>query len=167
MKNMPPLPEEATVGARALRMARDGQSRVDLIDHVFHFGTNTDRPVAGDWNGDGVVTIGVYSGGSWTLDVDGDGVFTGADVTVTFGNGLPVVGDWNGDGIDDLGTYAAGRWSLDSNGDRMLDARDQVFELGSSSDQPIAGDWDGDGRDEPAIYQSSQGGEIRVSRRAG
>jgi hypothetical protein len=164
MKNMPPVPDEATLGNRTLRLTKSGEPRADLIDHVFHYGAQNDVPVTGDWNGDGVATIGVYRNGTWWLDVDGDGQFTGRDASFEFGHGLPIVGDWNGDGIDEVGTFAAGQWTLDSNGDRTFDARDRVFELGTADDQPVAGDWNGDGRDQPAVYHPTHGSEIRMSR---
>ncbi len=167
MKNMPPVVDEATLGNRALRLTENGEPRADLIDHVFDYGVPDDFPITGDWNGDGIATIGVFRGGTFWLDINGDGRFDERDASFAFGEGVPVVGDWNGDGIDDIGTYAAGRWTLDSNGDRALDARDRVFEMGTANDQPIAGDWDGDGYDEPAVYHPTQGREIRVSRAAG
>ncbi|WP_425400228.1 SdrD B-like domain-containing protein [Aeoliella sp.] len=156
-KNVPPETAEATNGHRTLQRTRQGDPRQDLIDHVFGYGTVDDQPVTGDWNGDGIATIGVFRGGVWQLDVDGDGRFTDADHTVAFGgNGTPVVGDWNGDGIDDLAVYAGGQWTLDSNGNLEHDAVDRVFDMGTIDDKPIAGDWNGDGIDEPAIYTPTE-----------
>ncbi len=167
-KNVPPRADEATHGVRDLKLASDRQVRRDLIDHVFLYGVAGDKPIVGDWNGDGIATVGVYRGGVFYLDVDGDGRFTEADIMAEFGEGEPVVGDWNGDGIDDIGVFAAGVWTIDSNGNRQLDARDRVFELGEAGDIPIAGDWDGDGRDEPGIYRPvAAEPEIQLSRRAG
>ncbi len=152
-KNLPPKVTEATLGNRTLQRTNYGRPRADLIDHVFHYGVAGDRAVTGDWNGDGIATIGVFRGGTWYLDLDGDGWLSDRDAVVSFGSGgLPVVGDWNGDGIDDLGVFADGVWTIDSNGNRELDAVDRVFEMGSAGDQPIAGDWNGDGTDEPGVY---------------
>ncbi|MEM1305607.1 MAG: fibrinogen-binding protein, partial [Planctomycetota bacterium] len=78
-KNVPPTEEDATSGARILRRTIRGDGRADRIDHVFHYGTPGDAPIAGDWNGDGVRTIGVYRDGVWTLDTDGDGRLTERD----------------------------------------------------------------------------------------
>ncbi|MCO6044248.1 SpaA isopeptide-forming pilin-related protein [Aeoliella sp. ICT_H6.2] len=155
-KNVPPEVDEATTGSRTLQRTRQGKPRRDLIDHVFHYGTSEDKPVTGDWNGDGIATIGVFRGGVWTLDVDGDGHLTDSDLTVEFGGpGIPVVGDWDGDGIDDLAVFADGQWTIDSDGNRELDAVDRVFEMGTAGDRPVAGDWNGDGVDEPAVYTPS------------
>ncbi|MFV2070575.1 MAG: fibrinogen-binding protein, partial [Pirellulales bacterium] len=153
-KNIPPLPSHAAVGSRTLKLTSLGKPRADLIDHVFHYGTAGDLPITGDWNGDGIDTIGVFRGGHWHLDVDGDGRWTEADGVIELGQAgdLPVVGDWDGDGIDELGIYRNGTWMIDTNGDHQFDARDKVFEMGASGDTPVVGDWNGDGIDQPGIY---------------
>jgi hypothetical protein len=178
-KNVPPTDEDATSGARLLAKLRDKirGRRADVIDHVFHYGAPGDVPVTGDWNGDGIRTIGVFRDGQWTLDANGDGRFDDADRNVLLGQAgdLPLVGDFNGDGVDDLGVYRGGRWLIDANGDGELEeldlsATDQALavEVGG---KPIVGDWDGDGIDEPALVNpvaDGEAGEVRVSlRKAG
>jgi len=163
-KNIPPLPSHAAVGSRTLKLTSHGKPRADLIDHVFHYGTAGDRPVTGDWNGDGIDTIGVFRSGHWNLDMDGDGRWTDADGVIELGQAgdVPVVGDWDGDGIDELGVYRDGTWMIDTNGDHQFDARDKVFEMGTAGDTPVVGDWNGDGIDEPGIYH----GDVPVTRPA-
>jgi serine-aspartate repeat-containing protein C/D/E len=153
-KNVPPLPQDAAIGARSMKLTSDGKLRADLIDHVFHYGVATDTPIVGDWNGDGVTSIGIFRDGSWRLDIDGDGKWTDADVAVRFGEkgDKPVIGDWDGDGVDDLAVYRGGMWIFDTNGDRMVDDGDRRISLGGANDQPISGDFNGDGIDEPALY---------------
>ncbi len=154
-KNLPPDPDEAALRPRTMKPGSDNRMRSDLIDHVFRYGQKTDRPISGDFNGDGIATIGVFRDGTWLLDMDGNGRWSKGDVAAEFGQegDIPVVGDFNGDGIDDLGVYRAGTWYLDTNGDRALDARDKVLELGGPDDQPVVGDFNGDGIDEIAVYQ--------------
>ncbi|NLX56443.1 MAG: hypothetical protein GXY58_15155 [Planctomycetaceae bacterium] len=156
-KNLPPEPAEATSGRRVLKRTAAGAPREDVIDHVFRFGIGADLPVAGDWNGDGIRSIGVFRAGTWMLDLDGDGRHTHRDAVFQFGaaGDLPVVGDFNGDGIDEIGVYRRGTWYIDSNGNRELDAHDQVFQLGDAHDLPVVGDWDGDGRDDPGVYRDA------------
>ena len=165
-KNIPPEPEDATLGSRVMKLTSLGHLRADLIDHVFHFGVAGDMPVTGDWNGDGINAIGIFRNGRWNLDADGDGRWTEADAYVVFGRSgdLPVVGDFNGDGVDDLGVYRAGKWYLDTNGNREIDAHDKVFELGGANDQPVVGDWNGDGTDEVGVYNDAAS---RVATRPG
>jgi protocatechuate 3,4-dioxygenase beta subunit len=154
-KNIPPDPDQATVGWRTLKRTSLGKFRKDLIDHVFQYGSRDDVPVAGDWNGDGVTNIGVFRNGLWLLDADGDGRWSEGDRQVKLGSpgDVPVVGDWNGDGRTKLGVYRKGTWYLDTNGDGVLDARDKVFQLGSPGDIPVVGDWNGDGIDEVGVVR--------------
>jgi hypothetical protein len=157
-KNIPPDSAEATDRPRLLQRSIAGPRRSDVVDHVFRFGVHGDIPVTGDWNGDGIRSIGVFHDGRWRLDLDGDGRWTSADGIITFGTAgdLPVVGDFNGDGIDDLAVYRRGTWYIDSNGDRQLDASDRGFTMGGATDIPVAGDWNGDGSDEPGLYRHVQ-----------
>ncbi len=168
-KNVPPIPEEATYGHRLLKHSKTGQARADLIDHVFRYGGGTDKPVAGDWNGDGIDNIGMFRDGVWYLDTNGDGRWASGDNKFTFGQkgDLPVVGDWDGDGIDDLGVYRGGTWILDMNHDRTIDAADKVFEMGGQGDLPVVGDVDGDGIDDPGLYRDVDTPITREARKAG
>src|SRR4029079_1686448 len=94
-KNVPPTPEQATDGERLLRLTAQGKERADLIDHVFEFGHSNDIPISGDWNGDGIRSIGIFREGKWHFDTDGDGRWSSGDQTAEFGQkgDLPVVGD--------------------------------------------------------------------------
>jgi hypothetical protein len=156
-KNLPPNPDEATSGQRLLRRAETGTLRAHLIDHVFRYGGPGDRPLAGDWNGDGVNTIGVFRDGLWRLDVNGDGQWSDGDLAAAFGaaGDVPVAGDFDGDGKDEIGVFRHGLWLLDSNGNYELDAHDAVFQMGDAEDSPVVGDWDGDGVDEPGLYRDN------------
>ena len=152
-KNLPPDYQHVDVEVRTLRQSAAGDTRVDLIDHVFEYGHEGDRGVTGDWNGDGVSKIGVYNNGTWRLDVNGNGRWDEGDVEIRgFGGkeSVPVVGDFNGDGIDEVGLFESGRWNLDTNGDHKPD---KAFEFGQAGDQPVVGDFDGDGTDEFSVYR--------------
>ncbi|MEO1495700.1 MAG: SdrD B-like domain-containing protein [Planctomycetota bacterium] len=175
-KNVPPTTDDATSGARLLQRPTGDGRRADLIDHVFHYGTAGDVAIAGDWNGDGLRTIGLFRDGQWTLDTNGDGRIDDGDRRVAYGRAgdRPVVGDWNGDGIDEIGVYRGGQWLVDSNADLTLDDRDEAFgdAFGDAlpeqavGSMPIAGDWDGDGADEPGVYTpagADAAPEVRVT----
>ncbi|MEN6452324.1 MAG: SdrD B-like domain-containing protein [Thermoguttaceae bacterium] len=156
-KNVPPDPTDAAIGWRTMKKGTAGRMRSDLIDHVFEYGRKGDIAVAGDWNGDGIYSIGVFRGGTWYLDMDGDGRFTDRDTVVEYGQpgDLPVVGDWTGDGISKVGVYRHGTFYLDTNNNHRVDAADKVFELGGPNDKPVAGDWTGDGVDKVGVYQDN------------
>ncbi|MDA7980313.1 MAG: LEPR-XLL domain-containing protein [Pirellulales bacterium] len=156
-KNIPPEAHEAPVGYRLMKRTAQGPTRADVIDHVFQMGNDRDYPVTGDWNGDGIETIGVFTGGLWTLDDNGDGTWMPGETMVEFGQpgDRPVVGDWDGDGVDDLGIFRGGQFILDSDANHVIDATDRVFAMGGPDDLPVSGDWDGDGLEEPGVYQSA------------
>jgi hypothetical protein len=157
-KNVPPVPDEAPDEPRWLQHSNAGPARADLIDHVFRFGSEKDVAISGDFNGDGISSIGVFRDGKWTLDVDGDGLMSPEhDREVEFGDvgDIPLVGDFDGDGIDDMAIVRGNQVIVDTNANGRIDATDQVFLLQDDVGTVIAGDFDGDGKDEAAIYQSA------------
>jgi hypothetical protein len=153
-KNVPPEGDDATNGSRVMKLTSFGREQADVVDHVFGLDDEDKIPVTGDWNGNGVRSIGTFRAGVWELDINGDGKFDYLDESVRFGQAgdIPIVGDFNGDGIEEIAIYRNGKWIIDSNGNRQLEITDRTFELGGAGDKPVAGDWDGDGTDEPAIF---------------
>ena len=179
-KNIPPGDKDADGERIALkrkrlmqkRMAsRAGRVRADVVDHVFRFGHKDDIPVTGDWNGDGITTIGVFRKGAWHLDVDGNGRHSEMDRQVEFGRpgDTPLVGDFDGDGQVDLAVFRAGELIIDSNGNGKIDSSDERKELGAAGDVPVVGDFDGDGVDEVALYRAGSGDRqvVYQAKRAG
>ena len=69
------------------------------IDRLFAFGSSTDQPVVGDWNGDGKDDLGNYKGnGIWAVDYNGNGKWDGTSIDrlYAFGSSTdrPAVGRW-------------------------------------------------------------------------
>ena len=113
-------------------------------------------PVAGAWTGGVFDSIGVFEGGIWQLDLDGDG-FVGDD-SPAFAFGLagdkPIAGDWDGDGVHSVGVFRNGKFFLDVDDNRQFDADvDAIFRFGRGSDIPVAGNWDGTGGDEIGVFR--------------
>lgn len=98
---------------KAKWIIRDASGRVSVR---FYFGTETSRPVVGDFNGDGTDEIAVYENGHWYIDLNGNGVWEREDLWAYLGTGAdqPIVGDWDGDGKADIGIFGP-RWNGDSN----------------------------------------------------
>ncbi len=121
----------------------------------FLYGATGDVPVAGDWNGDGVDTPGVFrpSTGEWLLS---DTLSGPATITFSYGRAgdIPVVGDWNGDGKDTQGIVRQGngRWILSN---ALGTAGTIYITYGVGSDIPVAGDWNGDGKDTQGVFRPS------------
>ncbi len=144
----------AIAGYLYKKMYRTGQIQRDVIDHVFEFGREGDIAVTGDWNGDGVYSVGVYNNGKWTLDYDGDGRFTSADKQFVFGEkgDIPVVGKWDRSAVSKIGVYRNGDWYLDQEGKGVMDETVLHVRKGVSNDTPIVGDFDGSGISDIATY---------------
>ena len=117
-----------------------------VADYDYYFGESGDKPFAGDFDGDGVDTVGLHresSGYVYFLNRHQTAV---ADVEFFYG--LPgdrlVAGDWTGDGIDTVAIY------------RPVDARfyfrytntqgvaDATLFFGSQAWLPVAGTFAGD-----------------------
>jgi serine-aspartate repeat-containing protein C/D/E len=122
-------------------------------DTYGQFGTGLPNPVpvTGDWNGDGVTEIGIYSDGHWYLDKNSTWAWEGepADTFGQFGMGLPnpvpVTGDWNGDGITEIGIYSNSNWYLDTNASWQWDGVPTdtygFFGAGLANPVPVIGNW--------------------------
>lgn len=157
-KNIPPTPNDATNGARVMKLTSYGTQRSDVVDHVFGIEDGEKVAVTGDWNGNGIRSIGTFEDGKWRLDVNGDGEFDHRDATARFGRAgdIPLVGDFDGDGVEQIAVYRSGTWIIDSNNNRELDATDKTFQMGGAADKPVVGDWNGDGLDETGLYSEMQ-----------
>jgi len=138
-----------------------------LIDSAdASFGTATDIPVAGDWNGDGKTQLGVYRQGQWFLDANGNRKWD-ADLDTIYANfgvatDLPVSGDMNGDGVSEVGVYrpGTGMWYFDLDGSGSWSGCQGsggtdlcLGPFGVATDIPVTGDWDGNGTDEIGSFR--------------
>jgi hypothetical protein len=105
--------------------------------------------VTGDWDGDGVDTVGLRSGNAFRL-LKSNGL--GASVTTVYygkSSDEVLVGDWDGDGEDTLAVRRGNAYYIkNSIGGGQAD---QVIYYGKSSDEVLVGDWDGDGKDTLAV----------------
>ncbi|RBY86577.1 SpoIID/LytB domain-containing protein [Blastococcus sp. TF02A-30] len=116
------------------------------------FGQVGDIPLACDWNGDGVSTLGIFRRGVfYTTDVPGGGV---AQQVFAFGQpgDQPVCGDWDGNGTDTVGVFRGGMVYLrNSNSTGVADGS---FGFGDRGDRLIAGDWNGDSFDTVGVWRN-------------
>lgn len=129
-------------------------------DIVFSYGVPSDRPVAGDWNGDGIDTIGFYHPSNGSFHLRNSNSSGKDDISFAYGEteDLPVVGDWNEDGVDTIGVFRPSTHTFylknANNGNPPVD---YVFSFGQTGDIPIAGDWNKSGTDTIGVYRPSNG----------
>ncbi|GAG35887.1 unnamed protein product, partial [marine sediment metagenome] len=61
----------------------------------------------GDFNGDGITDVGIFTDGQWLIDLNGNGVWDDDDLWAKLGHrdDHPVTGDWDADGKTDIGIF--------------------------------------------------------------
>jgi hypothetical protein len=125
---------------------------------IFGHIENQSLPVVGDWNGDGIDTLGLFRINTGIFLLSNSNFSWNFDYTVLFGNpgDIPFAGRWTADMTGSgIGVYR------DSNGilyqrKSLTSGVDDYFAVyGNPGDKPIAGDWDGDGFDSIGIYRPS------------
>jgi len=132
-------------------------------DLTLTFGQAGDKPVVGDWNGDGVTDVGVFRNGIFVLATVQTGLKTTTLTALpqfSFGQSgdLPVAGDWNGDGIDTVGVFRPGAAGTFFLANSFANVADISFNFGATGDLPVAGDWNGDGIDTVGVFRSGGAG---------
>lgn len=117
---------------------------------VRRFGTATDEPVVGDWDGNGVANIGVFTPATATFALK----LASGRTRIAFGaaGDQPVAGDWDGDGRYEVGVRRPGEAAFHL---RAADGSTTSVPLGTSSDLAVTGDWDGDGRTDLGTFDQS------------
>ena len=128
-----------------------------FADVAINYGTGGDYPVAGDWDGNGTATIGIYRNGVFYLRNSNTLGF--ADLVFAFGSpgDQPIAGDWNGDGIDTVGVYNSAAITFCLRNTNTAGPPDVSFLLGNPGDVGIAGDWNGDGVDSTGVFRPGNG----------
>jgi len=130
----------------------------------FFYGNPGDVAFSGDWDGDGVETLGLYRRSDGYVYLRNSNTQGIADISFYFGNpgDLPIAGDFDGDGDDTVSIYrpSEARFyiinELGSN-DGGLGAAEYSFLFGNVGDKPFVGDFDGDETDTIGLHRESSG----------
>jgi len=112
------------------------------------FGLPTDQPVTGDWNGDGVLDVGIRRPSAKAFLLRRP---NGTTQWVPLGSvsDFAVTGDWNGDAKTDLGTWHPDTQTFTL---RTTTGRVSNVVLGATGNRPVTGDWNGDGLTDLGTY---------------
>ncbi len=151
---------------------QDGAGRFHVWTHAvsgsdataFYYGNPGDVPFSGDWDCDGVETLGLYRQSDGYVYLRNSNTQGVADISFFFGapGDFPIAGDFDGDGCDTVSVYrpSTGEFfiinRLGSN-DGGLGAADYSFMFGDPGDKPFVGDFDGDGVDTIGLHRESTG----------
>lgn len=135
-------------------------------DLAIVYGDSNYLPVIGDWDGDGIDTIGAYSkvtGFFHLRDTNSAGV---PDHLALFGNpgDTPLAGRWDNTLTSDgIGVYRPSTATAYLRRSVTSGPADTVALFGNPGDQAIAGDWDGDGVDSLGILRTFVTGFFRLT----
>jgi uncharacterized repeat protein (TIGR03803 family) len=122
---------------------------------AYVWGGGADIPVAGDYDGDGIIDIAVFrpSTGTWYIRYASGAPFA---ALVWGGAGdVPVPGDYDGDGITDIAVFrpSTGTWYIRYSSGVPFAA----LVWGGVGDVAVPGDYDGDGIVDIAVFRPSTG----------
>ncbi len=113
------------------------------------WGTNGDKPMRGDFDGDGKADAAVFRPSSqlWMINQSSNGVVRYDRWGIATDKFVP--GDFDGDGKNDLAVFRNGVWYIR----RSSDSTSTYINWGISTDTPITGDFDSDGRSDVGVYR--------------
>jgi PKD repeat protein len=100
-----------------------------------NWGTSTDLPVTGDWNGDSLTDVGIFRPANHLFYLKNGSTTT----TVNWGlsTDLPVTGDWDGDGLTDIGVFRPTTHLFYLKSGSLTTA----INWGTGTDKPVTGRW--------------------------
>ena len=131
-------------------------------DLTMRFGTANSQwsTFAGDWNKDGIDTVGLFIGSASTFYLktsNGPGTAMqrfSMTPSMNRSKWLPVAGDWDNDGTDTVGLYDPKTSIFYLKNKNVTGNADLSFPYGVANKgwMPVAGDWDNDGTDTVGLY---------------
>ncbi|MDH3605742.1 MAG: DUF3048 domain-containing protein [Acidimicrobiia bacterium] len=125
---------------------------------VFYFGMPGDRVFTGDWDGDGIDTLGLSRMGQVFLT--NTNATSVAESVFWFGthSDVPLAGDPDGNGFDGLFLHRPSRAAVfytNDAPDTFVATTTGSLYFGAITDQLVIGDWDGDDIDTPGVFRDA------------
>ncbi len=144
----------ATAGARSNFYYRpSSQPNVNFLTVLLGFAG--DKPLLGDFDGDGKIDAAVFRPSSARFEIinSSSGGFTGVNFGVS--TDIPVPADYDGDGVTNIAVFrpSNGFWYTSTNPQTNFGA----IQFGAAGDLPVPADYDGDGKADVAVFRPSNG----------
>lgn len=149
---------------------RNANTLAPPANTIAGYGVMGDTPVVGDWDGDGIATIGVFRAnapaGSNTFflrSINSLGVGDLVIEAIGEVGDVPIVGDWDGNGTTTVGLFRPGvpagsntvfLWNSHISPPGPPDVI--MAGLGAAGDVPLAGDWDGNGTTTIGLFRTNE-----------
>jgi len=121
-------------------------------------GTTSDLPIVGDWNGDGLDSLGVYRSTTGVFYLANSNTAPQINYTFVLGNpnDTPLSGHWTPDMTHDgAGVYRNSNGILYLKKELTTGFSDFFAVMGNPGDTGVAGDWNTDGLDSVGVYRPS------------
>jgi hypothetical protein len=118
-------------------------------------------PVVGDWNGDGIDTIGLYNPTSAKFFLRNENSAGNATTTFYYGptgnDWLAVAGDWSGNGVSTIGLYNQTSAKFFLRNENTTGVADITFQYGPTENNflPMTGDWNNGGDSTIGLYHQT------------
>lgn len=130
-------------------------------DYSFTYGQENNRPVVGDWDGNGTDSVSLKIGRRYAINNNPTAPQTSSWLTYGQAQDRPVVGDWDGDGTDTISLKVGNRYAINNIEAPAAPQTSLWFQYGWSSDQPLPGRWPDE---DPNTSQSDQNTTISLHR---
>ncbi len=104
-------------------------------------------PIAGDWNGDGFDTVGLWDPVTGNLSLTNSLETRAIDVSYAYNAEATdriVTGDWDGDGFDTVGVFRPEHLTFYLRDDYVMAGANHQIEFGEAGWNPVAGVWQAD-----------------------
>jgi hypothetical protein len=155
---VPPRPDTIGLYKNGTFYLRNSNTSGPADITVNYGGDPSDLPVAGDWNGDGVDTIGIYRSNSGVYSLSDSNTTPTTNYSLVFGDpgDTPFAGRWTASMTHDgVGVYRNSNGILYQKEALTTGFSDYFAIFGNPGDKGFAGDWNSDGLDSIGVYRSS------------